>query len=77
MMNLEDVPDMNVGDMVNGYTSRVNASYKTHVTNAVVRYVTRYYNFSTTGYYNLCQVFDALNLTVGYPHLSVNIRKII
>ena len=73
MMTLWDVPDMNVGDMVNEYTSRVNASYKTHVTDAVVRYMTRYYNlyttgyynFDTTGYYNLRQVFDALNLTVG------------
>ena len=31
MMNLEDVHDMNVGDMVNGYTSRRNASYKEHL----------------------------------------------
>ena len=26
---------------------------------------------------NLCQVFGSLNLTVGYPYLSANIRKII
>jgi hypothetical protein len=65
MMNLEDVPDMNVGDMVNECTSRVNASYMTHVTDAVIPYMTRYYNLCTTVYYNLCQVFDALNLTVG------------
>ena len=31
MMNLEDVPDMNVGDMVNEYTSEDNASYKEHL----------------------------------------------
>jgi len=30
MMNLEDVPDMNVGDMVNEYTSGVNVSYMIH-----------------------------------------------
>jgi hypothetical protein len=30
-MNLEDVPDMNVGDMVNEYTSEDNASYKEHL----------------------------------------------
>ena len=30
MMNLEDVPDMNVGDMVNEYTSGVNVSYVIH-----------------------------------------------
>ena len=64
MMNLEDVPDMNVGDMMNECTSEDNASYTTHVTDAVIRYMTRYYNFGTTGYYNLCQVFGALNLTV-------------
>ena len=52
MMNLEDVPDMNVGDMVNECTSRVNASYTTHVTDAVIPYMTRYYNLYTTGYYN-------------------------
>ena len=65
MMNLEDVPDMNVGDMVNEYTSRYNVSYTTHVTDVVIPYMTRYYNLCTTGYYNLCQVFDALNLTIG------------
>ena len=47
MMNLKDVPDMNVGDMVNECTSGVNASYTTHVTDAVVPYMTRYYNFRT------------------------------
>ena len=31
MMNLEDVSDMNVGDMVNEYTSEDNASYKEHL----------------------------------------------
>jgi hypothetical protein len=72
MMNLEDVPDMNVGDMVNECTSQVNASYTTHAADTVIPYMTRYYNLCTTGYYNLCttvyynlcQVFDALNLTV-------------
>jgi hypothetical protein len=59
MMNLEDVPDMNVGDMVNEHTSGVNASYMTHVTDAVIPYMTRYYNLCTTGYYNLCQVLTA------------------
>ena len=63
-MNLEDVPDMNVGDMVNEHTSRYNVSYTTHVTDSVIPYMTRYYNFGTTGYYNLRQVFGALNLTV-------------
>jgi len=43
---------MNVGDMVNECTSRVNASYTTHVTDAVIPYMTRYYNLYTTGYYN-------------------------
>jgi hypothetical protein len=43
---------MNVGDMVNECTSEDNASYTTHVTDAVVRYMTRYYNLYTTGYYN-------------------------
>jgi len=52
MMNLEDVPDMNVGDMMNECTSRVNASYTTHVTDAVVPFMTRYSNLSTTGFYN-------------------------
>jgi hypothetical protein len=65
MMNLEDVPDMNVGDMVNECTSRHNASYRTHVIDAVVPYMTRYSNFGTTGFYNLRQVFGALNLTIG------------
>lgn len=69
MMNLWDVPDMNVGDMVNGCTSLHNASYTTHVTDVFIPYKTRYYNFGTTGYYNLCQVFNSLNLTVGYPYL--------
>ena len=52
MMNLEDVPDMNVGDMVNEYTSGVNASYTTRVTNSVIPFMTRYYNLCTTGFYN-------------------------
>jgi hypothetical protein len=65
MMNLEDVPDMNVGDMVNGHTSGVNVSYMIHVNDSVIPYMTRYYNLCTTVYYNLCQVFDALNLTIG------------
>jgi len=52
MMKLEDVPDMNVGDMVNGRTSGVNVSYIIHVTDAVIPYMTRYYNLDTTGYYN-------------------------
>lgn len=52
MMNLWDVPDMNVGDMVNGCTSLHNASYTTHVTDVFIPYKTRYYNFGTTGYYN-------------------------
>jgi hypothetical protein len=65
MVNLKDVPDMNVGDMVNEYTSRYNVSYTTHVTDVVIPYVTRYYNLGTTVYYNLCQVFNALNLTIG------------
>jgi len=72
MMNLEDVPDMNVGDMVNEHTLRYNVSYMTHVTDSVIPYMTRYYNLyttvyynlCTTVYYNLCQVFDALNLTI-------------
>jgi len=50
MMNLKDVPDMNVGDMVNECTSGVNASYTTHVTDAVVPYMTRYCNFRTRLY---------------------------
>jgi len=65
MMKLEDVPDMNVGDMMNECTSGVNASYTTHITDAVIPYMTRYYNLGTTVYYNLCQVFNALNLTIG------------
>jgi hypothetical protein len=52
MMNLEDVPDMNVGDMMNECTSEDNASYTTHVTDAVIPYMTRYYNLCTTVYYN-------------------------
>jgi len=44
MVNLKDVPDMNVGDMVNECTSRHNASYMTHVIDAVVPYMTRYSN---------------------------------
>ena len=52
MMNLEDVPDMNVGDMVNGHTSGVNVSYMIHVTDSVIPYMTRYYNLCTTVYYN-------------------------
>ena len=55
---------MNVGDMVNECTSEDNASYTTHVTDAVIPYMTRYYNFGTTGFYSLRQVFGALNLTV-------------
>jgi len=47
------VPDMNVGDMVNEYTSGVNVSYMIHVTDAVIPYMTRYYNLGTTVYYNL------------------------
>ena len=65
MVNLKDVPDMNFGDMVNECTSEDNASYTTHVTDSVITYMTRYYNFGTTVYYNLCQVFNALNLTIG------------
>jgi len=42
MMNLWDVPDMNVGDMVNECTSRYNVSYTIHVTNAVIHYTTHY-----------------------------------
>ena len=53
MMNLEDVPDMNVGDMVNEYTSGVNVSYMVHVTDSVIPYITRYYNFGTSGFYNI------------------------
>ena len=53
MMNLEDVPDMNVGDMVNEYTSGVNASYTTRVTDSVIPYMTRYYNLCATGFYNI------------------------
>ena len=52
MMNLEDVPDMNVGDMVNEHTLRYNVSYMTHVTDSVIPYMTRYSNLSTTGFYN-------------------------
>jgi len=51
MMNLKDVPDMNVGDMVNECTSGVNASYTTHVTDTVIPYITRYYNFDIGLYY--------------------------
>ena len=29
-----------------------NVSYATHVTDAVIPYMTRYYNLDTTGYYN-------------------------
>jgi len=46
------VPDMDVGDMVNEYTSRYNVSYVTHVTDAVIPFMTRYYNLDTTVYYN-------------------------
>lgn len=70
MMNLWDVHDMNVGDMMNKCTSLHNTSYKTHVIDRVIPYKTSYYNFGTTGYYSLCQVFGAINLTVGYPYLS-------
>ena len=51
--------------MVNEYTSRYNVSYTTHVIDSVIPYMTHYYNLGTTVYYNLRQVFDALNLTVG------------
>jgi hypothetical protein len=46
-----DVPDMNVGDMVNECTSGVNASYTTHVTDTVIPYMIRYYNFDIGLYY--------------------------
>ena len=47
--------------MVNEY----NVSYMTHVTDSVIPFMTRQYNLGTTVYYNLCQVFDSLNLTIG------------
>ena len=38
--------------MMNECTSEDNASYTTHATNAVIPFMTRYYNLDTTGYYN-------------------------
>jgi len=47
MMNLWDVPDMNVGDMVNGYTYVF--LYYTFISGYYNLDTTRFYNFDTVG----------------------------